>query len=38
MKIIDIPWWNHPGWKLKKGLELDSAELLSIRYCSTLKI
>ena len=32
MRIKDIPWWNKPGYKLKKNGEdtLDPAELLAI--------
>ncbi|MBN4049007.1 DNA repair protein RadC [archaeon AH-315-M20] len=26
----DIPWWNRPGYKLKKGNKPDPAELLAI--------
>lgn len=30
MKIKDIPFWNRPGFRLKKGKVLNDAELLAI--------
>ena len=30
MRIKDIPWFNRPGYRLKKGRELNDAEILSI--------
>lgn len=30
MRIKDIPWWNRPGYKLKKDKPLNEAELLAI--------
>ena len=30
MRIKDIPWWNRPGYRLKKGKPLNDAELLAI--------
>lgn len=30
MRMKDIPWWNRPGFKLKKGSKPDPAELLAI--------
>jgi DNA repair protein RadC len=30
MRIKDMPWWNRPDYKLKKGNNPDPAELLAI--------